>query len=74
MIEKTITIKATKNWQSKPTKPGAYLMRDEQVNDYIVIVYKSAFGLSFINIIGFTFQVNDIQYKNCKWFGPIKNS
>ena len=72
MIEKTITIKATKNWQSKPTKPGVYLMRDSEVKDRFIFVYKSAFGLSLIHDNGSIFQANEAQYSDCKWFGPIK--
>lgn len=74
MIEKTITIKATKNWQSKPTKPGIYLIRTNKIEEEIVTVHKSVVGLSVLNSKCEVEFLDQSKFFNCKWFGPIKNS
>lgn len=72
MISKNITITATKNWQNKPTKPGIYLMRNQKVKDELVLLYKSAFGLSVMGSRGVADILTDDKFAGCKWFGPIK--
>lgn len=74
MIEKTITIKAAKNWQSKPTKPGMYLIRTNKIEEEIVMVHKSAVGLAVLNSKCGVEFLDEPKFTNCKWFGPIKNS